>query len=112
MKSATSFNSDPSFSSRLRELRDRENSWRTLSFKTRHKLKLAHSGTVYEFTGGIYGSGKETDRRTTLITLYNLPSVEYGDQRNLTYQHSDINIVDFTMDPAQDLLVLLSLNHE
>ncbi|KAE9408016.1 hypothetical protein BT96DRAFT_971050 [Gymnopus androsaceus JB14] len=109
MLSAIPLNSEPSFS--LRMLREREHAFRTLSVKSRHKLKLAHSGTVYEFTGGTYGIGKETDRRTTKITFYDLPSVESGEQRNLTYTFSEVdNIIDFTMDPAQDLLVLLSLN--
>ncbi|KAJ4490229.1 hypothetical protein J3R30DRAFT_3420148 [Lentinula aciculospora] len=108
MRSAMS--SDLSFATRLQNLRDRENAWRTLNLNSRHKLKLAHSGTVYEFAGGVYGTGKEIDRRTAYITFYDLPSVTSGAQRSITHTFSDINVVDFTMDPAQDLLVLVSIN--
>ncbi|KAF5389634.1 hypothetical protein D9757_004154 [Collybiopsis confluens] len=103
---------EPSFSSRLKLLRDRESKWRTLNPMSRNKLKLAHSGTVYEFSGGLYGTGKETDRRTGLITFYDLPSVECGQQRNRTYFYPDIHIVDFTMDVSQDLLILVVINQD
>ncbi|KAF8830480.1 hypothetical protein HHX47_DHR2000810 [Lentinula edodes] len=99
-------------SSRLRILRDRENSWRTFSPKSQHKLKLNHSGTVYEFAGGVYGIGKEIDRRTAYITFYDLHSVMSGAQRSITHTFTDVNVIDFTMDPAQDLLVLVSMNEE
>ncbi|KAJ3920317.1 hypothetical protein F5877DRAFT_65816 [Lentinula edodes] len=99
-------------SSRLRILRDRENAWRTFSPKSQHKLKLNHSGTVYEFTGGFYGIGKEIDRRTAYITFYDLHSVMSGAQRSITHTFTDVNVIDFTMDPAQDLLVLVSMNEE
>ncbi|KAJ3875616.1 hypothetical protein F5051DRAFT_57595 [Lentinula edodes] len=99
-------------SSRLRILRDRENAWRTFSPKSQHKLKLNHSGTVYEFAGGVYGTGKEINRRTTYITFYDLPSVTSGAQRSITHTFTDVNVIDFTMDPAQDLLVLVSMNED
>ncbi|KAJ4474169.1 hypothetical protein C8R41DRAFT_923933 [Lentinula lateritia] len=99
-------------SSRLRILRDRENAWRTFSPKSQHRLKLNHSGTVYEFAGGVYGTGKEIDRRTAYITFYDLPSVTSGAQRSITHTFTDVNVIDFTMDPAQDLLVLVSMNED
>ncbi|GAW05157.1 hypothetical protein LENED_006997 [Lentinula edodes] len=99
-------------SSRLRILRDRENAWRTFSPKSQHKFKLNHSGTVYEFTGGFYGIGKEIDRRTAYITFYDLHSVMSGAQRSITHTFTDVNVIDFTMDPAQDLLVLVSMNED
>ncbi|KAJ3736717.1 hypothetical protein DFJ43DRAFT_988801 [Lentinula guzmanii] len=101
-----------SFASRLRLLRDREYAWRTLNPKSRHQLKLAHSGTIYEFAGGVYGVGKEIERRTAFITFYDLPSVASGVQRSIKHTFSETNVVDFTMDPAQDLLVLVSMNHD
>ncbi|KIK68585.1 hypothetical protein GYMLUDRAFT_36043 [Collybiopsis luxurians FD-317 M1] len=112
MRSTLSSHAEPSFSSRLKILQEREWRWRTLSPKSRNKLKLAHSATVYEFSGGLYGAGKETDRRTGFITFYDLPSVESGEQRSHTYTFTDIHIVDFTMDPAQDLLILVVFNHD
>ncbi|KAJ3815215.1 hypothetical protein F5876DRAFT_31237, partial [Lentinula aff. lateritia] len=99
-------------SSCLRILRDRENAWRTFNPKSQHKLKLNHSGTVYEFAGGVYGTGKEIDRRTAYITFYDLPSVTSGAQRSITHTFTDVNVIDFTMDPAQDLLVLVSMNED
>ncbi|KAJ3798225.1 hypothetical protein GGU11DRAFT_820755 [Lentinula aff. detonsa] len=104
--------SELSFASRLRLLRDREYAWRTLNPKSRHQLKLAHSGTIYEFAGGVYGVGKEIERRTAFITFYDLPSVASGTQRSIKHTFSETNVVDFTMDPAQDLLVLVSMNHD
>jgi hypothetical protein len=101
---------EPPYAVRLQILKDREQRWRSLKSDTRHKLKLAHSGAIYEFTGGIYGNGKENDRRNTIsITLYDLPSLESGKQEDWTHSMDGMDIVDFTMDPSQDLLVLVAL---
>ncbi|KAF5369003.1 hypothetical protein D9758_002862 [Tetrapyrgos nigripes] len=101
---------EPPYATRLQILREREQRWRSMQPATRHKLRLAHSGAIYEFTGGIYGNGKENDRRSTIsITLYDLPSLESGEQDDWTHSMDGMDIVDFTMDPCQDLLVLVAL---
>ena len=107
----------PGFSSRLQILRWRERAWKTLAWSGRYKLNLPPTGSVYEFVGGLYGNGREDDRRITAsISFLELPSadtvrLESGapDLKTWTHPMFDITIVDFTMDPAQDLLVLIAL---
>jgi hypothetical protein len=55
-------------------------------------------------------SQKENDRRNTIsITLYDLPSSESGKQEDWTHSMDGMDIVNFMMDPSQDLLVLVAL---
>ncbi|KAF9078827.1 hypothetical protein BDP27DRAFT_1412765 [Rhodocollybia butyracea] len=112
MVSALPSVSEPPFSSRLRTLRNRENAWMTFSPSSRHKINLANPGRIYEFASGVYGTAKEINNHTASITFYDLPSIESGQQRSLTHSFTDLNVVDFTIDPAQDLIVLVSLNHD
>lgn len=107
----------PPYASRLKRLRDRERAWKTLSWSAQHNLKLPPTGSVYEFVGGLYGNGKEDDSRATAsISFLELPStdtvlLEDGLPKLKTWTHpmSDVTIIDFTMDPSQDLLVLVAL---
>lgn len=104
----------PPFSTRLQLLRERERAWRFMEWKQRHTLKLPPTGSVYEFVGGLYGNGREDDSRVTAsISFLELPSSDTPmDPPNLkTWTHAmgDVNIIDFTMDPSQDLLVLVAL---
>ncbi|THU80925.1 hypothetical protein K435DRAFT_972563 [Dendrothele bispora CBS 962.96] len=102
--------SEMSYTARLHLLKSREQAWRTLVPINRHRLQLAHSGAVYEFSGGVYGNGKENDQRSTIsITLYDLPILESGIQNHQTFSLEGLDTVDFTMDPSQDLLVLVTL---
>jgi hypothetical protein len=72
---------------------------------------------VYEFVGGFYGNGREDDRRITAsISFLELPSADSArlengspDLKMWTHPMFDIVIIDFTMDPSQDLLVLIAL---
>ncbi|KAK2461260.1 hypothetical protein APHAL10511_006787 [Amanita phalloides] len=107
----------PSSARRLRILREREHAWMHMRWKERHKLRLPFSGSVYDFVGGIYGNGgDDNDGTTASISFLKLPAANHGihqDQipmRHL-WSHStpDLLIFDFTMDPSQDLLVLLTL---
>ncbi|GLB42377.1 hypothetical protein LshimejAT787_1103920 [Lyophyllum shimeji] len=109
----------PPYVSRLKILLDRERAWKTLRWNGRYNLKLPPTGSVYEFVGGLYGNGREDDRRVTAsISFLELPtrgwaSCEKGDGAAdlKTWMHpmSDIIIIDFTMDPSQDMLVLVAL---
>ncbi|KAF8069174.1 hypothetical protein FPV67DRAFT_1625361 [Lyophyllum atratum] len=105
----------PPYASRLKILHDREQAWKTLSWNGRYTLKLPPTGSVYEFVGGLYGNGKEDDRRVTAsISFLELPSGggdggETSDVKTWTHPMADIIIIDFTMDPSQDLLVLIAL---
>jgi len=103
------------YASRLRLLRDREQAWKKLSWNGRYKLKLPPTGSVYEFVGGYYGNGKEDDHKITAsISFLELPSSDpisaaSSDLKTWTHSMLDITIIDFTMDPSQDLLVLIAL---
>lgn len=97
-------------------LREREKAWRTLSWKGRHTLRLPPTGSVYEFVGGLYGNGREDDSRLTAsISFLELPSLDNTtsepkpqDLKMWTHNMDDVTIIDFTMDPSQDLLVLVA----
>ncbi|KAJ7485536.1 hypothetical protein FB451DRAFT_1082976, partial [Mycena latifolia] len=105
----------PSYSSRLKLIRDRERNWRSpQKWGQLQKLALPPTGTVYEFVGGYYANGREDENKITSgISFFELPSTEptSSDAPLKTWTHAmgGIKIVDFTMDPAQDLLVLVAL---
>ncbi|KAF8879650.1 hypothetical protein CPB84DRAFT_1817387 [Gymnopilus junonius] len=102
----------PSFSTRLKLLRERERAWKYLDFKKKDTLQLPPTGSVYEFVGGLYGNGREDESRVTAsISFLELPSTDDPSQDLQIWTHSmgEIIIVDFTMDPSQDLLVLVAL---
>ncbi|KAF8146982.1 hypothetical protein K438DRAFT_1689259 [Mycena galopus ATCC 62051] len=107
----------PPFSARLKILRDRERNWRSPQhWNTLQKLALPPSGSVYEFASGFYANNCEDDNKITSgISFFELPSSEPAGSdapplRNWTHaMGGDIKIVDFTMDPPQDLLVLVAL---
>lgn len=106
-----------SFSTRLKLLRTREDSWKYLEFKQRRLLKLPPTGSVYEFAGGLYGNGREDETRVTAsISFLELPSLDaallgcpQNELKVWTHTMDDVSTIDFTMDPAQDLLVLVGL---
>jgi hypothetical protein len=108
---------NPTFSTRLNLLRTREVSWKYLKFKQRRILKLPPTGSVYEFIGGLYGNGREDETRATAsISFLELPSLDaalLGNPQNelnvWTHAIYGVSAIDFTMDPAQDLLVLVGL---
>jgi hypothetical protein len=107
-------------------LRERERSWKSLSWSSSYMLDLPPTGSVYEFVGGFYGNGREDDRRVApSISFFQLPSTcdeeeEEGDEgddegegekfHEMKWTHTmfDLAIIDFTMDPVQDLLVLVA----
>ncbi len=106
----------PSFSTRLNLLRTRETSWKYLKFKQRKVLSLPQTGAVYEFVGGLYGNGKEDETwATILISFLELPSFDtllgnsQDDLKVWTHAMDGASTIDFTMDPAQGLLVLVAL---
>lgn len=76
------------------------------------------TGSVYEFVGGFYGNGREDDHRVTAsISFLQLPSRDTispimdapPDLKTWSHSMSDVIIIDFTMDPSQDLLVLVAV---
>lgn len=108
------------FAHRLELLKDREQAWRVLAWKHRRTLDLPPTGSLYEFVGGVYGNGREGDNRmTTSISFLELPSLGIPSRTEditapqelklWTHLMPDLNIIDFTMDPIQDLLVLVAV---
>lgn len=88
-----------------------------MRWKGRHKVRLPFAGSVYDFVGGIYGNGgDDNDGTTSSLSFLKLPSLDDGIHRDeipksKLWLHSmqGLLIFDFTMDPSQDLLVLLTL---
>ncbi|KIL61055.1 hypothetical protein M378DRAFT_187637 [Amanita muscaria Koide BX008] len=107
----------PSFARRLQILREREFAWSRGRWKARHKMNLPFTGSVYDFVSGIYGNGgDDTDGTTTSISFLKLPSAQdqttgghIPEPKLWNHSMSNLLIFDFTMDPSQDLLVLLAL---
>ncbi len=101
------------FVKRLNSLRDRERSWRSITWKRRYRLGLPSVASIYEFVGGIYGNRRVHGKREpiTPISFFELlfsgcdPGAEY---RMWTHAFENICILDFTIDPSQDLLVLVT----
>jgi hypothetical protein len=96
----------PSFHTRRRHLQDRECSWKHFKWQHKYSLRLPTAGSVYEFIGGFYGNAMASK-----ISFIQLPSTgDPADTLGLTWIHDipDVSFVDFTMDPSQDLLVLLA----
>lgn len=105
-----------SYSHRLAQIRERERAWRQLDWKRQHKLTLPPTGSIYEFVDGYYGNGKEDKSKTTAsISFFKLPSAEFkvedehGPGASAWSHLMDLTIIDFTMDPSPDLLVLVAL---
>ncbi|KAK0431497.1 hypothetical protein EV421DRAFT_1927589, partial [Armillaria borealis] len=104
--------SDP-FVKHLNSLRNRERSWRSITWKRHYRLHLPSLAHIYEFVGGIYGNRREGGKSEPIlaISFFELPSsgcdpgVEY---RMWTHAFGNICILDFTIDPSQDLLVLVT----
>ncbi|KAL1741933.1 hypothetical protein HDZ31DRAFT_44378 [Schizophyllum fasciatum] len=104
-----------STASRLNALRDRERAWRALRWSARHRITLPPTGPIYEFIGGIYGNGQEDENRvTSSISFFELPTHVRGrtlpdNPRVWTHSMGALSIIDFTLDPTQDLLALVAL---
>ncbi|TFL04471.1 hypothetical protein BDV98DRAFT_318220 [Pterulicium gracile] len=101
----------PSAAKRLQCLREREHAWRTLKWRGKRSFDLPAPGSVYEFVGGYYGNGRDDDRKLTgSLSFFQLPTHGIDmTQQTWTHPFPEVTIIDFTMDPAQDLLVIVSL---
>jgi len=126
------------YAARRQRLLKSQNRWNKLEWAAKHKVECPHTAYMYDFVNGIYAIGQNAanDRRfSENVTFYRLPpyptppastkddagSSEAGavDGANDTSGHNSkgdswtyafgMTILDFTMDPEQDLLVLLAL---
>jgi hypothetical protein len=123
---------------RKQHLLKSQNRWNKLEWAVKHKVECPHTAYMYDFVNGIYAIGQNAanDRRfSENVTFYRLPpyptppaSTEDGaglaEARSANGPHDTpagnprvaswtyafgMTILDFTMDPEQDLLVLLAL---
>ena len=130
---ATQVSSVP-YAARKQQLLKTQTRWRRLEWTAMHKVDCPHSAYMYDFVNGIYAIGQNpaNDRRfSENVTFYRLPPYPTTPTSNedagssTTDGSSDIpdgnfkrdswtyafgmTILDFTMDPEQDLLILLAL---
>jgi hypothetical protein len=126
------------YAARKQRLLMSQRRWNSLDWTAMHKVECPHTAYMYDFVNGIYAIGQNAanDRRfSENVTFYRLPpystlqaSVEEGagpSEANYPYGANDtpngnpkgeswtyafgMTILDFTMDPEQDLLVLMAL---
>ncbi|OJT10824.1 hypothetical protein TRAPUB_12693 [Trametes pubescens] len=88
---------------RLRVLKAHQEAWDKLAWTSREEVPM-HQGGVWELYGGVLAQG---DGSRTLA-FKQLPSAIRGiEEREWRIEDVGVNIRDFGMDPAQDLLVVI-----
>jgi hypothetical protein len=112
MVSTLPLSSNPPLRSRLEILRERENAWKRLEWKRRCSLGTIWSDWTFEFTNGVLGCATSPHgAHAQLIDFFELPSVDSlsGEvTRAWTHNMGNLSVMDFAMDPAHDLLVLVA----
>ncbi|KAI0036115.1 hypothetical protein K488DRAFT_82381 [Vararia minispora EC-137] len=97
-------------------VQDRESRWRDLRWRDVQNHPMPNAGAIYEFVGGIYcnARGGQDERRVNgAITFYQLPDSDQPNRtgvRAWTLLVPDLVILDFSVDPAQDLAVFVALS--
>ena len=110
MVSTLPLSSHPPLASRLEILRDREDAWKRLEWKRKWALDRSPGhlrlgfGSVSTYQDGFYRS----------IEFFELPCVDSpsGEVRITRAHIGNLPVVSFTMDPGQDLLVLVAVSKE
>ncbi|KAF8586079.1 hypothetical protein K439DRAFT_1632000 [Ramaria rubella] len=95
---------------RLAELKTRQINWDNLQFRKRATLSMPEDCRVWELCGGViaYGLRSESSDNTCGLAFHELPSVSRGFiGRHWKHSNFGISIKDFTMDPTQDLVVMV-----
>ena len=134
---ATETSVGPYAAHKLRLLKS-QNRWSKLEWAVKHEVECPHTAYMYDFVNGIYAIGQNAanDRRfSENVTFYRLPpyptppapikdgtesfvagdatsanNVPGGNSKGDSWTYAfGMTILDFTMDPEQDLLVLLAL---
>ncbi|RPD61706.1 hypothetical protein L226DRAFT_485162 [Lentinus tigrinus ALCF2SS1-7] len=95
-------------SDRLAILRERQEAWKSLTWKARTEYDMRRGG-VWELYGGVLA---QADGDRTLVCAQ-LPSVIRGiEEKVWTVEDVGVKIRDFGMDPAQDLLIIIQHHTE
>ncbi|KAF9652341.1 hypothetical protein BDM02DRAFT_3183732 [Thelephora ganbajun] len=126
------------YAARKQRLLKSQNRWNKLEWAAKHKVECPHTAYMYDFVNGIYAIGQNAanDRRfSENVTFYRLPpyptppdskedgagstnassmnganDIPRGNSNRDSWTYAfGMTILDFTMDPEQDLLVLLAL---
>ena len=112
MVSTLPLSSNPPLVSRLEILRERENAWKRLEWKRRCSLGTIRNDWTIEFANGVLGSVSSSQGgHMQSIDFFELPSVDSPSgevTRAWTHNMGNLSVIDFAIDPAQDLLVLVA----
>jgi F-box-like len=97
-------------SQRLRILRQTQKGWLGLNFQRRETIQLERETPTYELQGSVFLRGRSStgSNSTSGISGYIMASALTGDEMHQwTVEHFPMEVRDFTLDPLQDLLVLI-----
>jgi hypothetical protein len=126
------------YAARKQRLLKSQKRWHGLEWAAMHEVECPHTAYMYDFVNGIYAIGQNAanDRRfSENVTFYRLPpyptppasneggagsseanaangdkDTPDGKSKRATWTYAfGMTILDFTMDPEQDLLILLAL---
>ncbi|KAG1749839.1 uncharacterized protein EDB91DRAFT_767947 [Suillus paluster] len=89
-------------SDRLVLLKERNAAWESLRWVESKDIQMMH-GDIWELYGGVFAQSSTPD----VLHFRRLPSKYRNIEEKLWHVALDIHVRDFTMDPAQDLLVLI-----
>ena len=98
-----------SYHARRKLLRERETSWKHFKWRSKHSLDFpTRLGSIYEYINGFYANVQMPQ-----ISIVELPNAfTHPDRdtpaRTWVLDVPDLQIVDFTMDPSLDLLIILA----
>lgn len=97
--------SEPSLPTRLELLRQRQSAWRYLQWKEEFVVEPhPHDSKVYEYLDGVYSHGNGFG----LLSFCSF-RVRSEQDKAVSWTHSvDLEVVDYTSDSTQDLLIFIA----
>lgn len=90
---------------RLTMLRNSQAAWHTLQWTASKDVRM-FQGSLYELYGGVLVQSNQLSGRG--LVFRRLPSHYRRIEEHVWSLDLDLNLRDFTLDPAQDLLVLIA----
>jgi hypothetical protein len=99
-----------SYASRRARLSAQELSWSALRWIGKDTINCTPA-LLYDFAGGIYASGvdaREDRRYSESVVFYRLPTASVPEPHTWR-QDLQMIVLDFNIDPSQDLILLLTL---
>lgn len=90
---------------RLRILRNHQKAWKALEYNSSHVIPML-KGNVWELYGGVLA--QQTSKDSQILEFRQLPSELRGiKEKEWQVRWLGFRIRDFSMDPAQELLVVI-----